>query len=89
MKVAILQTIDSSRDQSKSLFAVDTLESLLQKETQIVSIDIHSSPLVASSLKEIFQVLSKQSDLIISIGGTGLGPDDYVPEVCKKLYHRE
>lgn len=89
MKVSIIQTLDSQRDNTKSKLAAESLKELLIEHENISQIEIHTIDLNYDSLVELLPSHCDNGDIVFTIGGTGLGLDDCVPEACKNLYQRE
>ncbi|MCO4782980.1 MAG: hypothetical protein KC646_11710 [Candidatus Cloacimonetes bacterium] len=89
MKVSIIQTLDPQRDNSKSKIASETLLQLLQNQEIISHMETQAIELEINTLAQSIQQLCKGNDIIFTIGGTGLGLDDCVPEASKSIYQRE
>ncbi|PCJ16209.1 MAG: hypothetical protein COB02_16805 [Candidatus Cloacimonadota bacterium] len=89
MKAIILQTLDTQRDNIKSQKASKKLELLLLNEKIIDEVKTESCILEINELSDSIKKLSLTTDLLITIGGTGLGLDDCTPEASKKVFEKD
>lgn len=89
MKIIIIQTLDPHRENTKSEMTTKALESLLKKLPTSHDIEVHSAELNFDTLSKVIPLFCQDNDLIFTIGGTGLGLDDCVPECSKQIYQRE
>lgn len=88
IKVAILTLSDKGSRGERKDTSGPTIEKMIKKiDAEVVSSDI--LPDEKGGIKRKLIALCKESDLILTTGGTGVSPRDVTPEATREVIQRE
>ncbi len=94
LKIHVITLSDrASRGEYEDLSGPETVNFIKNYFTEkdwIFDIDLEIIPDDADLLeKKLISAKSNKTDIVITTGGTGIGPRDFTPEVAKKLIEKE